>query len=55
MCLETCPGVYILHHKPTSKFYIGASRNIAKRLGTHKALQRSGTHGSTQLQKIYTS
>lgn len=41
------PGVYIIHCKPTNKYYIGETDNIAERCGGHyKQLIKKSTQMS---------
>lgn len=49
-----CPGTYILHHKPTGKFYIGCSSKIRRRLYIHKHHLINGRHSCKELQAVFT-
>ena len=48
-----CSGVYIITNTIDGTVYIGSSRNITRRWGTHKRLLRKQTHFNIHLQRAY--
>lgn len=47
------PGVYVIHHTQTGRFYVGSAGNVPERLSTHRNRLRSGTHENRHLQAAY--
>jgi predicted GIY-YIG superfamily endonuclease len=48
-------GIYIITHEPSGRFYIGMSRDIYARWGSHYASIKMGTHSSTDLMSLFLS
>jgi group I intron endonuclease len=46
-------GVYSITHKASGRFYVGQSRHMGRRFGSHKNLLRRGTHHSIYLQRAW--
>lgn len=46
-------GIYAITNKLNGKVYIGSSKNIEKRIASHKALLKSGKSESPKLQKAW--
>lgn len=53
MRFEECAGTYILHHRPTGKFYIGSSSRVRRRLYIHKHHLVNGRHSCKELQEVF--
>lgn len=49
------PASYILVHKPTDMFYIGSTRNLAKRIRDHRHYLETNTHHCRKLLEVFTS
>ncbi len=49
---KTC-GIYKITNTLTNEAYIGQSKNIEKRIATHKEDLRNGTHVNSGLQEDY--
>lgn len=51
--LEDSPGTYALRNTATNKIYIGATKNVKKRVSSHFGRLRRGIHKIKELQKDY--
>lgn len=47
------PGVYILQHVNTGKFYVGSTQSLYMRRAFHFSKLKNGTHINKPLQKLY--
>ena len=46
-------GIYLIHHKPSDKVYIGSSLNVAHRLNVHKRQLDRGEHHCAEMQSYW--
>lgn len=46
-------AIYVIEHLPTGFFYIGSSKNVARRRNDHLAMLRRGSHHNIRLQRIH--
>jgi group I intron endonuclease len=47
------PGVYVIEHPSTGKFYVGSSVNVRKRVINHQSMLRNNKHPCVELQAVY--
>lgn len=52
--LPNQPGVYIITHEPTGRFYVGSTTDLYFRIASHKSELNRGMHGNRNLQEVYT-
>ena len=46
-------GIYIITHEPSGKFYIGMSRDIYARWGSHYGSIKTASHSSTSFMNLF--
>jgi len=46
-------GIYIITHEPSGKYYIGMSRDIFSRWGSHYGSIKTAAHSSTSFMNLF--